>query len=298
MNDKRKQIIEAAMRCFSRKGVQATSIQDIVDELGMAKGSLYFYFKSKDELVVSVFSHFADLALSGLAEQPQEKLLPPKERLRLQLQRSIELIVRNRNIPLMLAREPLELKSGMKSIMEDVRSRLYRWYRDYIEEIYGPESRPYAWDGAALLSGMMLEYYRVLLIGEPSFHAENLSRFFVNRLDDLMKGMIREQGVPLMGSQDLMGDSACGEGEEDSRPDNAYVLLRELRRQTEAEGRGDLPRDRYEDMRAALSVLEDELGKPVPNRILVRGMLAFLKETPGPSRLNLVEQLESRILPQ
>ncbi|THF78037.1 TetR/AcrR family transcriptional regulator [Cohnella fermenti] len=295
MNDKRQQIIEAAMRCFSRKGVQATSIQDIVDELGMAKGSLYFYFKSKDELIVSVFSHFAGIALSGMAERPGEERLPRRERLRLQLQRSIEVIVRNRNIPLMLAREPLEFKSGMRSIMEDVRSRLYRWYRDHIEAIYGPESVPYVWDGAAMLSGLMMEYYRVLLLGEPSFNASRLAGFVVNRLDDLMAGLMREKGTPLLGFRDVM-DGFSLEEEEGEAAKSLPALLRELRRKAETE-KGEHSPERCEDFLASLSRLEEELAKPVPDRIIVRGMLAFLKEEASPSWHELLSQVENRIVP-
>ncbi|RUS46754.1 TetR/AcrR family transcriptional regulator [Cohnella sp. AR92] len=295
MNDKRKQIIEAALRCFSRKGFQATSIQEIADELGMAKGSLYFYFKSKEELLLSVFAHFAERMLLGMSELPHERQLPPRERLRLQLERSFDSIIQNRQFPLLLMREPLmEMKPELKRIMADIRSRSLRWCRDHIETIYGPEAGPYVWDGAALLNGMMMEYYRVLLVGEPSFNEARLSRFFVSRLDDLMHGLIREKGTPLMGFADLMGVKECGGSEEDLASEHPSAILRELWRLAEAEGKDAQGSESYEDLVSALTLLEEELGKPVPDRVIVRGMVSLLKERASPSRMRLLERLERR----
>ena len=48
--ERRAQIIEAALACFTRKGYVHTTMDDIVAESGLSKGSIYWYFKSKDEV--------------------------------------------------------------------------------------------------------------------------------------------------------------------------------------------------------------------------------------------------------
>jgi AcrR family transcriptional regulator len=48
--ERRAQIIEAALACFTRKGYNNTTMDDIVAESGLSKGSLYWYFESKDDL--------------------------------------------------------------------------------------------------------------------------------------------------------------------------------------------------------------------------------------------------------
>lgn len=48
--ERRAQIIEAALACFTRKGYVHTTLDDIVAESGLSKGSIYWYFKSKDEI--------------------------------------------------------------------------------------------------------------------------------------------------------------------------------------------------------------------------------------------------------
>jgi len=51
--ERRAQIIEAALACFTRKGYNNTTMDDIVAESGLSKGSLYWYFESKDDLFVA-----------------------------------------------------------------------------------------------------------------------------------------------------------------------------------------------------------------------------------------------------
>lgn len=44
-------ILDVSMRLFSEKGYEHTTIQDIVDALGMSKGAIYHHFKSKEDII-------------------------------------------------------------------------------------------------------------------------------------------------------------------------------------------------------------------------------------------------------
>ncbi|MDP6931179.1 MAG: helix-turn-helix domain-containing protein, partial [Planctomycetota bacterium] len=50
--DKEERILQAAVRLFGRKGYHASSIADIADEAGVAAGTIYLYFKRKEDLLV------------------------------------------------------------------------------------------------------------------------------------------------------------------------------------------------------------------------------------------------------
>ncbi len=60
--EKRKEILKAALVVFSQKGFHKTSMNDIAQKAEIGKGTLYDYFKSKDELFLSlldfIFSEF------------------------------------------------------------------------------------------------------------------------------------------------------------------------------------------------------------------------------------------------
>jgi TetR/AcrR family transcriptional regulator, cholesterol catabolism regulator len=51
---RRAEVLEAATRVFHEKGYEATSIQDVADELGLLKGSLYYYINSKEDLLFAI----------------------------------------------------------------------------------------------------------------------------------------------------------------------------------------------------------------------------------------------------
>jgi len=71
-DERRAQIMEAALACFTRKGYNNTTMDDIAAESGLSKGSLYWYFKSKDDLfaeaLLSVFMNVAQEAVAAMEQ--------------------------------------------------------------------------------------------------------------------------------------------------------------------------------------------------------------------------------------
>jgi TetR/AcrR family fatty acid metabolism transcriptional regulator len=55
VEDKRQQLLWAAVRVFARKGFHASRVGDIAEEAGVAHGLLYHYFRSKDQVLEAVF---------------------------------------------------------------------------------------------------------------------------------------------------------------------------------------------------------------------------------------------------
>ncbi len=53
---KREAILDAAIRVFAEKGFHGSRISDVAKEAGVAEGTIYLYFKNKDDLLLSVFS--------------------------------------------------------------------------------------------------------------------------------------------------------------------------------------------------------------------------------------------------
>jgi AcrR family transcriptional regulator len=71
---RRRHILDAAVRCFSRDGFHATTTADIVRESGVSQGTLYLYFANKDDMVVALADdrHQAEAFLNALAEREQD----------------------------------------------------------------------------------------------------------------------------------------------------------------------------------------------------------------------------------
>jgi AcrR family transcriptional regulator len=67
VEDKRRQLLDAAVRVFARKGFHASRVGDIAEEAGVAHGLLYHYFKSKDEVLQAVFRENWSLLVARIA---------------------------------------------------------------------------------------------------------------------------------------------------------------------------------------------------------------------------------------
>jgi AcrR family transcriptional regulator len=66
--ERRTQIIQSAMQVFGRKGFAKTRMDDVASESGLSKGLLYWYFKSKEEIIIAI----ADLLFSGEFRKMQD----------------------------------------------------------------------------------------------------------------------------------------------------------------------------------------------------------------------------------
>ena len=63
---RREQILQAAMACFARQGYHATSMDDVVRESGLSVGAIYSYFSSKEELFLSLCDYRTEQTLAYL----------------------------------------------------------------------------------------------------------------------------------------------------------------------------------------------------------------------------------------
>ncbi|HXY80556.1 MAG TPA: TetR/AcrR family transcriptional regulator [Gaiellaceae bacterium] len=79
--EKRRVILDAAVRVFARKGFHTSRVGDIAEEAGVAHGLLYHYFSSKDEVLETIFRENWAILLERIdaVEQSDE---PAREQLR------------------------------------------------------------------------------------------------------------------------------------------------------------------------------------------------------------------------
>jgi TetR/AcrR family fatty acid metabolism transcriptional regulator len=78
--ERRRQILDAAVRAFAKKGYHACRVSDIAEEAGVAYGLVYHYFESKDAVLESIFREMWGMmvaainAVEEIEESPREQL--------------------------------------------------------------------------------------------------------------------------------------------------------------------------------------------------------------------------------
>jgi TetR/AcrR family transcriptional regulator, fatty acid metabolism regulator protein len=77
--DRRRRILDAAVRVFARRGYHGARVGDIATEAGVAHGLLYHYFSSKDEVLETVFrDNFGELVARFRAVESSDEAAPEK----------------------------------------------------------------------------------------------------------------------------------------------------------------------------------------------------------------------------
>jgi len=79
--DRRRQILDAAVRVFARQGFHACRVSDIADEAGVADGLVYHYFRSKEEVLDTLFTERWDILLQVIRDTDAEDA-PARDKLR------------------------------------------------------------------------------------------------------------------------------------------------------------------------------------------------------------------------
>jgi TetR/AcrR family fatty acid metabolism transcriptional regulator len=79
--DKRRLILDAAIRVFARQGFHACRVSDVADEAGVAYGLVYHYFDSKEEILNTLFRERWQIMLDAIVEIDKGNDIPARDKL-------------------------------------------------------------------------------------------------------------------------------------------------------------------------------------------------------------------------
>ena len=187
--DRKNEILDAALEVFSESGLQEASVDDVVERSGLSKGTLYWYFKSKDRLIGALMKRFFAQEL-GKVRSLHQGTGSVRDRL-LRYSRDVEAVVK---------RMPRALTLEFYAVA--VRQK---WVRKFLGELYvrycgelaaliregverGEFSKVDAGQTAAAITGLC-EGLILLWALEPN--AFPFEKFFEGSLRTLLDGMAR-----------------------------------------------------------------------------------------------------------
>ena len=80
-DERRNEIIDASERLFHIKGYEKCTVNDIIKEVSIAKGTFYYYFKSKEEVMDSIVKRYIDIVISRVNEIIKKNDINSEEKL-------------------------------------------------------------------------------------------------------------------------------------------------------------------------------------------------------------------------
>jgi AcrR family transcriptional regulator len=158
------EVLRAALRVFAAKGYRAATIDDITQELGFTRAALYYYTKSKYELLTRVVSAPVEFLLAEV-ERVQRLGLEPVEALGEIVRGHVRLLIEHREWFMVMIREQIELAPAEAAQLRENNRR----YREALTEIVreGEASKVFATRSASVvalaIAGMvnwMLQWYQ------------------------------------------------------------------------------------------------------------------------------------------
>ena len=122
---KYQRILDAAVAVFAERGFFVSRISDIADRADVADGTVYLYFKNKDEILASAINTAFDGFMSR-ARTELEKLSSPTERLRRLAYLHLEALGSNRNLAVVFQ---MELRQSTRSLSEFSHQHLVEYFK-------------------------------------------------------------------------------------------------------------------------------------------------------------------------
>ncbi len=128
--DRRKSIIQAAIEVFAEKGFHRSRVSDIAREAGVADGTIYLYFKSKDDILITIFEEKMEMLIREV-RRVVDAAPDPKAKLRSFARFHMSQVEENRSLSSVFQ---VELRLSNKFMKEYAPQRL-REYLDILGEI-------------------------------------------------------------------------------------------------------------------------------------------------------------------
>ncbi len=126
-SEKYQKIIQAATKVFAEKGFYNSKVADVAKEAQVADGTIYLYFKNKDDLLISIFEDSMD-SFTSAVQQKMDEAQDPTEKLRQFITLHLALVRENQDTAQVLQ---IELRQSSKFMKEYAASK----FKDYLEII-------------------------------------------------------------------------------------------------------------------------------------------------------------------
>src|SRR5690606_25218473 len=159
MKNRKQHVIHTARQLFINKGFQKTSIQDILDNSGIAKGTFYNYFASKNELLMAIFQTIYDKF-----EQDRNELMIGRN------PESIDIFIKqiamqmevNRTYMLSSLYEEVFFSNDMelKQFLQNGQLKMINWLYHRFIDLFGQSKKDYLVDCAVMFMGILHQSFK------------------------------------------------------------------------------------------------------------------------------------------
>ncbi|QHW29505.1 TetR/AcrR family transcriptional regulator [Paenibacillus rhizovicinus] len=267
-------IMKTALNLFSKNGYNATSMQEIAEQCGIAKGSIYKFFLSKEDLFIGIF----DMCYQELFEQAERFVADqgrsPREHFIQLVEFQIQYFIKNEFIMMDFTHRELPIQRSDK--FEEVRNRnrikKMNWHKELIVAAYGTEIEPYVWDLIVIFRGFLTQYLYYIIYENRPLSINKVSLFIVERLSAIVQDLLHDRPDPLL-DKSILRTSDDLSLTADNHAKSIRESLNAIARAINDLKTSDTVRHELND---TLKLLTDEIWLKEPREFLIHALMGHL----------------------
>jgi len=190
MNNKKRKVADIALKLFVEKGIQQTSIQEIIENANISKGTFYNYFSSKNDCVADILEYLRYDARQQRIALQIGKDTKDREVFIEQITILFQLNEERNLHPLfeaILSSNEIELR---KLVMQHRMIEL-EWLSNRFIEIMGEDVREYAFEGTILFYGMLQNILFTLRITNSAYSLKHVVDVILTYIELIVPHMVK-----------------------------------------------------------------------------------------------------------
>lgn len=276
METKKQEIILVAVELFSKKGYEHTSVEEIAKESGMAKGSFYKYFHSKDDLLFEVFSQLPKQFKEGLKNIYIKRYGSSHERVRDFIAICFENIFSSRIHFLldMVFKLQLLKNEQLEREANQIEHDYNVWLKEFLLDIYGPKIEAYIGDLVYLLKVLIFQYAHLSRQQKSEVELDKLTNFIATIFEVVVEGLCEKKPEPAF-EIDWVTIGICNDTDNPRQKGISIQFL--LHGMKDKLKNGVKKGDERQEYLESLILLEEECTKREPKLFLLKALIQFLQ---------------------
>lgn len=280
MSEKAKKILDVANRLFVEQGYRGTNMQSIADKAGISKGAIYLNFKSKEQILIALLKRMDDELLAKLDTAKNNQNLSAREKFKAQVKCQVDLTSEHRQLHELFIQDALAFTEELHTFASEAR---YRWQlaqQAAVAEYFGEKILPWQIDVSLIISGMLNEYASYWLIENVELPLDPAIEMVVFACDQLAQGLL-EKTPPAVLTESMMPNMQSLEQEAEARH---QAKIKSVASELLSIGKSLKPhtdKAEWQTLNQTLNLLEQQILAKSTDLVLVRALLASLREYPS-----------------
>ncbi|OOM73418.1 TetR/AcrR family transcriptional regulator [Clostridium sp. BL-8] len=292
MDEKQKLIMDVAQEHFNRKGLQSTSIDEIVKVCKISKATFYKYFSTKEDLANEILSYSSKKFLSSAKAIDNNLEINDKERLKKKIILIWEYILYDRRLNIEIIENFSEDESKSISKLKNIiKNTILDEYSKSLIIVYGEEIKSIVWELIFLIDSLVHEFVLIMRIKNEKFEPDFVGDYIIRMIDITIENL---KGIKPMIDKSVIYYL------EDNVDDNLYSSEKALFLETIKKLKELIQKDaalvRQNKLIEATNKLEEEAKAGLYDSLMMDALLSFLeKEKVLKAEVSILNNLKNKL---